>query len=436
MTMLKSSAVVLGAMALACAAQAQPVVVTPLAVLDLFSVAARDTGLPAELWRGTSPGIARAVLPDLAVKPLSPAAAALARRVLATGATGPDGAGQDRALAGARVAALIAQGDLKGGAAILSRTPGLDRDSELSKAAAEAALLSRDDDRACAVAAVLGAGRDEIYWMRLRSYCQARAGQAGAAQLTFDLAQAQAKDAVFARLMAAKLNGTGKPGPASLRNGLDYALSRDLGLDLAAAKPSAAVAAAIVGSEAGAPTWVVEPGPGEARAALVALGAGDLARAQQIRQGIVQDAAAADAGELALLDAALAAATGAVDAPLLDRLAALGAGGDAKSRPRAQAAVLILAALGMPLSDPTRASLAAFPAAEGKSSAARAFVLERAAQDKRLGEAALLALWISADAGSAGPPLGDRVRIIRALAALGLQADAQAFAVEGVLALR
>jgi hypothetical protein len=53
-----------------------------------------------------------------------------------------------------------------------------------------------------------------------------------------------------------------------------------------------------------------------------------------------------------------------------------------------------------------------------------------------MGEAALLSLWICADAGPAGPALGDRVRIVRALHAVGLDADARAFALEGLLALK
>ena len=101
------------ALALAAApALAQPAVeVTPLAAPDAFANGARDTGLPPDLWRGASVETARTVLPLLAARPLSPAAAALARRVLATGANGPEGAGQDRELAGARIAALIAQCD-------------------------------------------------------------------------------------------------------------------------------------------------------------------------------------------------------------------------------------------------------------------------------------------------------------------------------------
>src|SRR6185503_17802828 len=110
-----------GGLAAVGGAAAQGVEVSTLAAPDAFSTPGRDTGLPATLWRGTSLQITRTVLPLLAAKPLSPAAAALARRVLATGAPGPQGAGSDPALAAARAEALMAQGDARAAAAVLVR---------------------------------------------------------------------------------------------------------------------------------------------------------------------------------------------------------------------------------------------------------------------------------------------------------------------------
>src|SRR5204862_4087762 len=121
--------VVLAAASLAGPAVAQ-VEVAPLAAPDAFTTPGRATGLPATLWAGASAQTAKTVLPLLAAKPLSPAAAALARRVLATGAPGPEGAGRDPDLAAARANALMFQGDPKAAAAILAHAPGLDRSSD------------------------------------------------------------------------------------------------------------------------------------------------------------------------------------------------------------------------------------------------------------------------------------------------------------------
>jgi hypothetical protein len=385
------------------AAQAvgQGVQVSTLAAPDAFTTPGRDTGLPADLWRGASIKTAGTVLPLLGAKTLSPVAAALARRVLATGAPGPPGSGQDAGLAAARASALMAQGDAKAAAAILFRAPGIDRNPDLGRAAAESALLSGDDSRACNLAQGLSSGRDDVYWLRLRTYCQATAGLATEAQLTFELAQTQAKDAVFGRLMSAKLSGSGNPGPASLRSGLDYALSRSLGLDLAAAKPSPAVAAALSGADPTAP--VLDPAGVPADVSVLA---NALTKGEPVRDAIVQ----------AMLQ--VAGST------------------EPKARARGQAAAALALALSGPLTPETRGEIAALTVPDGKAPVGRSLALEAAGDQKLMGEAALLSLWICADAGPAGPALGDRVRIVRALHAVGLDADARAFALEGLLALK
>ncbi len=426
--------VALGALAVSTAALAQPVEVATLSAPDFFSNGARDTGLGPDLWRGASAQTARTVIPMLGVKPLSPAAQALARRVLATGASGPETAGQDPELAGARINALIAQGTVKDAAAILSRTANLDRSPTLAQAGAEAALLAGDDERACDLAEGLTTGREEIYWLRLRAYCQLRAGQAGPAQLTFDLAQGVARDAVYGRLMGAKLAGGGDPGAPSLRNGLDYALSRGLGLDVASAKPSPAMAAALQPTDPGPAVWTVE-GTDQVHTAMAAVAAGDLAGAQTQRASLTADTIAVN--DLVLLDALIGAASGKPDGPTLDRLVERGGTGEAKTRGKMQNAAILFAALGAPLTPQARGEFAKFTAAEpGKATVARGLALDLAGAERVPGETALLALWMSADAGAAGPPVGDRARIIRALKAAGLEDDARAFAVEGLLAQR
>lgn len=385
---------------LAAAPASAQVQVVQLAAPDAFSTPGRDTGLPADLWNGTPVETARTVLPMLAAKPLSPASAALARRVLATGAKGPDGSAGDEALSGARASALLALGDVGAATRILDRAAGLDRNAALSRAAAETALLAGDSARACSIAEGLSTGRGEAYWLRLRAFCQAEAGQGPQAQLTFDLAQAQARDAVYGRLMAAKLVGAA-PGAASLRNGLDLALSRSLGLDLTAAKPAPAVAAATSGAEPVTPTFDV-----------TAIDAQIGGLGQTVVAGLPPE------GGVSALIAAAAEST------------------DAKTRPRLQAAAVLLAALANDLPGPDRARISAFAVPEGKAPAGRNLALEIATDSRRVGEAALLALWTAADAGAAGPAVGDRARIVRTLVRVGLADDARLFVLEGLAGLK
>src|SRR4051812_44086846 len=81
--------------------------VSQLAAPDAFTTSGRATGVAPTLWTGASAQTARPVLPMLAAKPLSPAAAALARRILATGGPGPEGANRDPVLGAARANALM-----------------------------------------------------------------------------------------------------------------------------------------------------------------------------------------------------------------------------------------------------------------------------------------------------------------------------------------
>ena len=194
-----------------------PVAVAPLATLDAFSIGFGETGLGRDLWRGASPGLMRAVLPRLSQRTLSPAARDLAVRLLSTGAAAPDGAGADLDLAAARAEALLALDQPEAVAVILNHATNMDHSAALSHAAAEAFLSVGQDERACEVARALAVGRDAAYWLRLRAYCQAAAGDVEAASLTFALAQQAAPDAVYARLMGVVLAGAGSPGAPSIR---------------------------------------------------------------------------------------------------------------------------------------------------------------------------------------------------------------------------
>lgn len=214
------------------APMAPSVQVQALAAPDVFSPGARDTGLGPDVWSGSAADLARDILPQIGKTPLSPAGMAMARRLLATGANAPDGASEDLDLASARLRALLALGDAAGVESMLERTPGANYSPALAQLQAEVALILGQYDKACQGADAVSSNRDDPYWLRLRSYCQAINGQIAAAGLTFGLAQSQRPDPVFGLLMGHLLNGGHSKVSASLRNGLDLALSRTLGLDL------------------------------------------------------------------------------------------------------------------------------------------------------------------------------------------------------------
>lgn len=473
--LLLSSALVLS---LCGAARAQEEVkVKTLAAPDYFSGAAADTGIPGDLWKETAPGLMRDILPKLAgTKPLSPAFANLARRVLLTGANAPDEVGDEVEMGAARGLALIALGEAKAANTILDRATGGPGSSGLSMATAEAALIAGDDDKACRTEEDLIVDRSATYWLRLRAFCQLKAGQTDAAQLTFQLVQQQTKDADYARLMGAALAGT-PPGAANLKNGVNYALSRRLSLDVqsAAAVATASPALKPVVTPPPAPTTdighdltaveasdlaflrqaksapaFVEAARASAASisalaraggplqdpvllARAAVAAGDVESAQAIRSRLTQDSIpGATATDLAILDALIGAASGKVDNQVLSALIDRGA---AAAKSPAQAAAVLLASLGGTMDADTRTQFAAFDLGRPAASAARVQLLEDAGSAKRKGEAALLALSIALDAGANGPAPADRARIARALNRAGLPVDARAVVVEGLLSL-
>jgi hypothetical protein len=466
-----------------------PVEAQPLDTLDLFS-AGRDTGLGADLWKGSSAAIARAVIPTLAGKPLSPAFIALARRVLATGANAPEGAGSDAALAAARARVLLALGDAPDVDAILDRTPSLAGDASLSQIAAEAALITDQPDKACRIGDSLSTGRDGLYWLRLRAYCQARQGKSAEAQLTLTLAAQQGADPDYQRLMGVILASAGDPGAASLRDGLDYALSHQLQLDPTAALATAPAAIAEhVRSEpppaapapaagAAAPDHILVAAPpveADVLAALraaktpaddliaakaqdhaismlasggppltapvqlasAALAAGDLMTAQSIRASVTQDTIpGADRTDLAILDAAIAIAAGKPDLQTLDRLAELGGSADAGIKARAEAATAIFAPLSGGADPAVRAALAGFDIGPMEGTAGANLALDLAGDAKARGDVALLSLGVAQGAGAMGPGSAERAVLERALARAGFEPDARAVALEGLLALQ
>ncbi|MBI5941619.1 MAG: hypothetical protein HY859_14470 [Caulobacterales bacterium] len=366
--------------------------VTTLAAPDYFSLGDRTSGIGSDFWLRTSPELAREVIGTVGRKPLSPAFAALGRLAIGAGVPGPEGVGRDPEVAAARVQALLRLGAPQTAWAAVERAPGVGGNLALAEAAAEAALIAGQDDYACKVSDQLTVGRGEIYWLRLRAYCQARTGQADAAQLTFTLAGEKAKDAVYARLMGATLAVVGDHGAASLRNGLDLALSRRLTLDLQAARATAspAVAAALWPAEAAYET----EGATVARSLI---------------------------------------ASAATTPTLIDTLLAEAEAATPKARPILIGRILLLEATGATPTIEARARLAKADAGRSAAGPTLLLALDRAANLGLKGETALIALAIASDAGAAGPAALDRARIVAALRRVGLAADAQTIAIEGLL---
>ena len=248
----------LAALALTCGAAlaqtpptAPPVRTESLGALDLWSAPGRQTDLPPDLWRGASAPLTRAILDQVSDRPPSPAIAAVARRVLATVAAAPDGAGADPALAAARARALAQLGDPEAAWTVLARAPQAESSEALSRARVEVALILGHDHEACDAGAALQENRGGLWWLKLRAFCSVLAGEGPAAQVTADLwRQSGGKDPAFERLITDAIAGAGKPAP-SAADPIDWALTRKLGW--AKALPAADAGPAILAALAADP---------------------------------------------------------------------------------------------------------------------------------------------------------------------------------------
>jgi hypothetical protein len=207
--------------------------------------------------------------------------------------------------------------------------------------------------------------------------------------------------------LAVYVAGVGDPGPASLRGGLDYALSRALKLDLTAALASAVPAISR--------RWALNNPQADT---------------------VVRDLPAGSASAL-IQDGLQAVKSGADGGPALDALVERASKEPGpKTRARLQAAAAILASLGGGMSGASRALFAGFAIANPAAPAPRLLTLDLASSAGATGETALLVLSVAQGGGEAGPAPADRAWIIRALVRTGLAADARAFAIEGLAQLR
>lgn len=212
-----------------------PIEVSQLAVTDPFEVGAPGGTLEDDVW---SSGDARALRAILDVLPesagpgwRSPAAARLAMRALLSAGAPPQGARGDSELAAIRAGRTLAAGRAEPVYTLLSRTPRTNESAALSRLYAETAFALGRRDEACRISDTLVSGRETAYWLRVRAACQAFAGQIAAAELSAELARAQADNPAFEALFDALALGRGLPENAAPMSGVQLAMAEHLAPD-------------------------------------------------------------------------------------------------------------------------------------------------------------------------------------------------------------
>ncbi|HEY5410987.1 MAG TPA: hypothetical protein VIJ94_09715, partial [Caulobacteraceae bacterium] len=170
--------------------------------------------------------------------------------------------------------------------------------------------------------------------------------------------------------------------------------------------------------------------------AMAAAVVGDVASAKAARAEVGQGGSPPAPADLAILDALIGAAGTPVDAAAADdALDAAAAHAEGQARARTLGALALLGGLA-PLGPQARFDVAGAAPAPVAPPAGRRLALEQAAEQGRIGDTALYVLQTCAESGPAGPSPAERALMIRALRLAHLDADARAFAIEGLVALQ
>ncbi len=155
---------------------------------DPFSIGALGAGetpLPETLWIKSDPQTLDFLLDQMPGRPASPSLGRALRRTLLSPGAKP--AGADASLGGKKLMALSRAGFIKEARTIASLSTTGKNDLYVAEAEATISLLNGDADGACRKGAGLSAGRDAIFWVKLRALCYARAGELDAFDLTMNL---------------------------------------------------------------------------------------------------------------------------------------------------------------------------------------------------------------------------------------------------------
>jgi hypothetical protein len=191
-------------------------------------------GLDANMWAGASHDDIEALLARAPLASADTMVRSLARKVMLTKADNPGGK-VSRPLVSIRLEKLRDAGFVDDTAALALAAPAKS-DPALARAEAEAILVAGKAADACGGATEARLTEGDIFWLELRAYCAAAAGDTATAELTRSVIDAQGKgDPAFDILLDDALTGGKKaPGPIAKPTAVHVFLLRKAGLPVPA----------------------------------------------------------------------------------------------------------------------------------------------------------------------------------------------------------
>ncbi len=177
----------------------------PVGTLD-----ASNGGLGDHLWSGSDRSHAEELLTKAPIVSGDPVLRDLVRRAVLTKAPAPPGAAK-KAFITLRIERLLDAG-LVHSAGALAAQAAVSNDDEFARVQAEAILLANRTQDACGPATAARQTGADVFWMQLRAYCAAAAGDTATAELTKQVLKATGhNDAAYDALVESVL--TKKPLP-------------------------------------------------------------------------------------------------------------------------------------------------------------------------------------------------------------------------------
>ena len=277
-------------LAMAQIAPPEAVETTQLAT-DAFAIGALDAGergLPENLWSNSDPQTLDFLLTHAPSRPPSPSLGSAFRRTLLSPGAKP--AGADTSLGGRKLLALARAGFVEEARTIASLATAGRNDISVAEAEATISLLTDDADGACRRGASLAGGREAIFWVRLRAFCYARAGELAAFDLTMNLLRERglmtaAEESLF---LAVATGAPPKTVPA-VETAVQYAAIKAAGIEINPASLGEAhggvVAAVVADAEASPPLRI------EAAQHAIAMGVAEPALLARLFTGVTFDVA-------------------------------------------------------------------------------------------------------------------------------------------------
>ena len=148
---------------------------------------ANTGGFEADMWAGSQGVMIEKLLARLTVGTSSPTVNELGYRLLTSVAALPEGVISGGSLLDVRFDRLIAGGYVDAVNQMSVQVPDLAKHEGLARIRARGMLLQNQTVEACQQASDLVSGRDQPFWLKLRTFCFALAGESAAADLTADL---------------------------------------------------------------------------------------------------------------------------------------------------------------------------------------------------------------------------------------------------------